>query len=53
MDSDKVNAEMQYVERNGSCLNVEEKLRLYLAVKELKTDLGLNKALIVGKISGK
>jgi hypothetical protein len=50
MDSDKLNAEMQYVERNGSCLNVDEKVRLSLAVKELKADLGLNKVWIIGKI---
>jgi hypothetical protein len=32
---------MQYIERNGCCLNVEEKMRLHLAFQELRTDLNL------------
>ena len=53
MDSDLLDSQMQYVERNGCCLNVDEKLRLSLAFQELKTDLNLNQIWFTAKISGK
>jgi len=53
MDIDKLDAQMQYVEKNGVCLNVEEKIRLNLAFKQLKADLGLPKVYFLGKIQGK
>lgn len=53
MDTDKLQSHMQYVERNGVCLNIEEKMRLGIAFQELKNDLGLTTVFFVGKISGK
>ena len=53
MDCDKMTSEMQYVEKNGCCFNIDEKMRLGLAIKELKNDLGLNKVWLMGKITGK
>lgn len=53
MDSDKMTSEMQYVEKNGCCFNIDEKMRLGLAIKELKNDLSLKKVWLVGKITGK
>jgi len=53
MDFDKLSSNLQYIERNGCCLNIEEKMRLGLAVKELKCDLNLCKVLFYGKITGK
>ena len=53
MDFDKLGSNMQYIERNGCCLNIDEKMRINLAVKELKNDLELNKVFFVGKITGK
>ena len=50
MDISELDQHMQYVERNGCCLNIEEKIRLGLAFKELKADLGLDKVFFVGKI---
>jgi len=53
MDCEKLSNQWQYVERNGCCLNIDEKMRLGLAVKELKHDLGLKKVWLFGKITGK
>jgi len=48
----KMAEHMQYVERNGCCLNIEEKIKLGLAISELMSDLGLKKCYFVGKITG-
>lgn len=45
--------QMQYVERNGCTLNIEEKIKLGLALAELRTDLNLVTTYFVGKITGK
>jgi hypothetical protein len=42
MDTDNLEALMPLVERYGLCLNIEEKIRLTLAFKQLKIDLGLS-----------
>mmetsp|Transcript_29910 Transcript_29910/g.45748 ORF Transcript_29910/g.45748 Transcript_29910/m.45748 type:complete len:88 (+) Transcript_29910:3-266(+) len=52
MDIDKLDSQMQYVERNGCCLNIEEKMKLKLAFRELKHDLSLDKIWFLGKITG-
>jgi len=39
MDIAKMAQHMQYVENQGVCLNVEEKLKLSLAIHELMGDL--------------
>ena len=44
---------MQYIERNGCCLNIEEKMRLSLAFQELKSDLNLSTIWFTAKITGK
>ena len=44
---------MQYIERNGVCLNIDEKMRLNLAITELKCDLGIEDVVLIAKISGK
>ena len=53
MESGLLDSQMQYIERNGCCLNVEEKLRLALAFQELKTDLNLTQIWFTAKITGK
>ena len=53
MDSDKLDAHFQYVERNGACLNVEERTHLSIAFREIKVDLKLSRVFFVGKVSGK
>jgi hypothetical protein len=53
MNYDNFNSHLQYIERSGNTLNIDEKIRLDLAVKELKLDLGLAHVYIVGKITGK
>ena len=53
MDVMKMGEHMQYVEKNGCCLNIEEKIKLGLAISELCSDLGLKKCWFVGKITGK
>ena len=53
MKSNKMSTEMQYVERNGCCLNIEEKMMLDLALRELKNDLGHSNVWFFGKVSGK
>jgi hypothetical protein len=53
MDSDLLESQMQYIERNGCCLNIEEKMRLALAFQELKTDLDLSAISLTAKITGK
>ncbi len=44
---------MQYVEKNGCCLNIEERIRLSLALGELISDLSPTDVWFVGKITGK
>lgn len=39
MDVTKMASHMQYVENQGVCLNVEEKIKLGLAIQELMGDL--------------
>ena len=41
MDFEKLQSHMQYVERNGNTLNIEERMKLGCAVMELKADMGL------------
>jgi hypothetical protein len=53
MDSDLLDSQMQYIERNGCCLNIDEKMRLTLAFQELKTDLNLSAIWLTAKITGK
>ena len=53
MDIELLETHMQYVERNGCCLNIEEKMRLSLAFQELKADLKLQKLRLTAKITGK
>lgn len=44
---------MQYIERNGCCLNIDEKMRLQIAFSELENDLGHDRIAWAGKITGK
>lgn len=53
MDFGKLSEQWQYVERNGVCLNVDERMRLTLAVNELKCDLGISDVALVAKVTGK
>ena len=53
MDSKKFSSEFQYIERNGCTFNMEEKMKLGLALGELKSDLNLIKVYIIGKVTGK
>lgn len=53
MNFDSFYSHLQYVERSGNTFNIDEKMRLGLAVKQLKLDLCLNEVYIVGKITGK
>jgi radial spoke head protein 9 len=52
MDSDKMSAHLQYVERNGNTLNIDEKMKLGLAIMELKTDMALEQCWMFAKITG-
>lgn len=54
MDSDKLESQMKYVEANGCCLNIDEKMRLCYAIEELKLDLNISDPVyLVAKVSGK
>ena len=53
MDISKMGQHMQYVENQGVCLNVEEKIKLGLAIHELMGDLQMKSCYFVGKITGK
>ena len=53
MDSKKFSSEFQYIERNGCTFNMEEKMRLGLAIGELRSDLNLSACFIIGKVTGK
>lgn len=55
MEVMKMEAEMQYVQKNGCCLNVEENMKLGLAISELIEDLKNPKVypFFLGKINGK
>jgi hypothetical protein len=44
---------MQYIERNGICFNIDEKMRLNLAINELKCDLNAQDVALIAKVSGK
>ena len=52
MDVDKLQSHMQYVERSGNTLNIEEKMKLGTAIMELKVDLSLTQVWLYAKISG-
>jgi len=54
MEVMKMEAEMQYVQKNGCCLNVEENMKLGLAIAELIEDLKNPKVYpwFLGKING-
>ena len=54
MDIDKMDLEMKYVEANGCCLNIDEKMKLSFAIDELSMDLGLTGGVaLVAKVTGK
>jgi hypothetical protein len=53
MNSDTFASHLQYVERNGCCLNIEEKMRLAISVRELRNDVQAKEVSIMGKITGK
>ena len=50
---DSFAAQLQFVERSGNTLSIEEKMKITLAVKELSLDLGLVSVALVAKVSGK
>jgi len=52
MNCSKLSDEMQYIERNGVCLNIDEKMRLNLAINELKCDLNLTDCALIAKVTG-
>ena len=49
----KLEAELKYIEINGCCFNIEEKIKLTFAIEELKNDLGLTRIWLIGKVTGK
>jgi hypothetical protein len=53
MDCSKLSDQMQYIERNGVCFNIDEKMRLNLAINELKCDLNLKDVALIAKVTGK
>ena len=53
MNTNKMASEMQYVEKNGCCLNIDEKMKLDLALRELINDLKHNDVWFMGKVTGK
>lgn len=53
MDCSKLSDQMQYIERNGICFNIDEKMRLNLAINELKCDLSLTDCSLIAKVTGK
>lgn len=53
MDSTKARQEMKYIEANGCCFNIDEKMKFGFALEELANDLKLSKVWLVGKIQGK
>ena len=53
MDLCQLNNQLKYVEQNGNTLNTDEKMRITLAIKQLKIDLNVSCVKLVGKITGK
>jgi len=53
METKDFSSQFQYIERNGCTFNLEEKMKLGLALGELKADLNLTKCYIMGKVTGK
>ena len=53
MNIDALDSRMQYIERNGCCLNIDEKMKLQIAFSELENDIGHNMIAWTGKIAGK
>ena len=53
MQIEALDSRMQYIERNGCCLNIDEKMKLQIAISELESDLGHDKFAWSGKITGK
>lgn len=53
MEFRNLNNHLQYIESSGNTFNIEEKLRLQLAIKELINDLNVKNVKVVGKIIGK
>jgi len=43
---------MKYVEANGFCFNIDEKMRYGFALAELMNDLKLSKVWLLGKVTG-
>jgi len=44
---------MKYVEANGFCFNIDEKMRYGFALAELMNDLKLSKVWLLGKVIGR
>lgn len=53
MDFRNLNNHFQYIESSGNTFNIEEKLKLQLAIKDLINDLNVRNVKVVGKIIGK
>ena len=53
MEGTKAQQEMKYVEANGNCFSIDEKMRYWFALTELKNDLKLDKVWLLGKITGR
>ena len=53
MESTKAMQEMKYVEANGACFNIDEKMRYAFALAELKNDLKLTKVWLLGIVTGR
>jgi hypothetical protein len=53
MNIANMDSTMQYIERNGCCLNIDEKMKLQIAFSELESDLGHDQFAWSGKITGK
>lgn len=53
MESTKIQQEMKFVEANGCCFNIDEKMKFGFALTELANDLNLSQVWMVGKVQGK
>jgi len=53
MESTRSRQEMKYVEANGFCFNIDEKMRYGFALAELMNDLKLSKVWLLGKVIGR
>ena len=48
-----MNNQLKYIEQNGNTLNIDEKMQICLAIKQLRIDLNVKSVKLVGKITGK